>query len=433
MNNKLFLVPRILLTFTLVGLTLRGADLSTTNRESLTPFVAIADQASRPVTILSFGDSVADSYRSIPFVLMNQFVDRLGLAGCSFVNWENNLLINLTNGVQVSGPSDWWFSESCLVPTTGGVWWTKEWSANGIFSDKLGLFYVAQPNGGAFTVSVATNGGPWGTVMTLNGFSPTPVGCYTNFLTEPDFHMLRVDGLSGTNIILGPLVLNSQSTGVHVSFMYYRDITLSQVTNVPLTIRTPILQALAPDLLIWHMKEDGSETTHQRLIECEQWWSNAVPNCSVLYIGTPYVSVDTNSSYTIDQNTLVRSVALDFHHAYMDCMTPAVSYPWMVSNGFMADETHPNIFGSGYLEGFAWDDLGFFALRTPRTLSVTSSPGQVTLSYATASNLLYTLEASPNATFWQPILSSVGDGSTVTTNLPPFSPSFFRLSLQPAH
>src|SRR5881397_3649594 len=52
----------------------------------------------------------------------------------------------------------------------------------------------------------------------------------------------------------------------------------SGYTNIPWSIRVPVFQALAPDLLIWHMKEDGSEATRLRLIECEQWWSNALPN-----------------------------------------------------------------------------------------------------------------------------------------------------------
>jgi hypothetical protein len=408
-----------------------AVDLSTTNRQSLNGFFAAAEQAQRPVTVLAFGDSVADSYSSLPFVMMNQFVGRLGFAGCSLNNWANTLLINLTNGAQYLGPSDLWFSASVQIPPQGGVWWTREWSTNGLLSDKLGLFYVAQPEGGTFTLSASTNGGTWGPLLTLDGFSPSPIGCYTNVQTDLDFHMLRVDGISGTNIVLGPLVLNSQSPGVLVSFLDYPGIDVGQVTNVPLSIRVPILRALAPDLLIWHMKEDGSETTHQRLMECERWWSNAVPDCSVLYIGTPYVALDTNSTWTIDQNTVVRSVALDFHRAYVDCMTPAVSYPWMVASGFMADGTHPNLQGNQYLEGFAWDDLGFFALRAPRSLTLLPRTDGIQVSYATAPNILYALQSSADLIQWQAVFSALGDGSIFRTNLPVSSPGFLRLSLRP--
>ncbi len=412
---------------------LLAVDLSTTNRNSLEQFFNVANQTARPVTVVSFGDSMANSYQSIAFVMMDQFVARLGLAGCSLDNWRNNLIRTVTNGAWFIGPSDLWFAESIHIPPGGGVWWWKETSPAGIISDSLGLFYVAQPNGGPFTVSVSTNNGPWGALMTLDGYADPPVGRFTNIMVDLDYHMLRVDGVSGTNVILGVRVMNSQSIGVNVSFLDYLGIGLDDVTNIPLSIRTPILQALAPDLLIWHMKEDGTEATRQRLIEGEQWWSNSAPNCSVLYIGTPYVSTDTNSTWTIDQNTVVRSIALSYHRAYVDCMTPAVSYPWMVSQGFMSDETHENLQGNTYLEGFAWNDVGFFALRTPRILAISPGQNQITLNFSTATNILYTLESTPDLLNWQPVLTNVGDGTTISTNFPTTAGSrLFRLSLRPA-
>jgi len=412
---------------------LLAADLSTANRNHLQPFFNVVDQAARPVTVVSFGDSMADSYRSIAFVMMDQFVARLGLAGCSFHNWRNNLLPNVTNGAGYLGPSDLWFTGSIQIPPGGGVWWWKENSPGGLVSDSLGLFFVAHPNGGPFTFSVSTNNGSWGVLMTLDGYADSSVGRFTNIMVDRDFHMMRVDGMSGTNIILGVSVTDSQSSGVNVSFLDYPGIGLDNVTNIPLSIRSPILQALAPDLLIWHMKEDGTEATRQRLIECEQWWSNAVPNCPVLYIGTPYVSSDTNSTWTIDQNTVVRSIALSYNRTYVDCMTPAVSYPWMVEQGFMSDQTHENLQGNKYLEGFLWDDVGLFALRAPRTLTITPGQNQVTVNYSTATNVLYTLESSPDFLNWQPVFTNVGDGSRISTNFPATADTrLFRLSLRPA-
>ena len=377
---------------------------------------------------------MADSYQSISYVLMNQFAARLGVAGYAFNNYANSLLANLTNGAQILGPSPFWFSESFQIPPGGGLWWTKQFSDGGVLSDRIGLFYVAQPGGGAFSCSVSTNGGPWGKVLTLDGFSPVPAGRFTNFSMNLDFHRLRVDGLTGTNIVLGPQLRNHISAGINAAFIDYPGISLGAVTNVPTSIRVPILQALAPDLLIWHMKEDGSEATRQRLIECEGWWSNAIPKCSVLYLATPYVALDTNSTWTIDQNTLVRSIALTYHHTYMDCMTPSVSYAWMLANGFMADETHLNLQGSTYIAGSVWNDLGFFALRAPRRIAVQLVQGHVRLSFATEANIRYTLESSKDQQTWQTVLSTIGDGSTVGTNLPPTaSGNSFRLQLDPGN
>jgi len=416
----------------LLAFSLSAADLSTTNREALQFFFSAADPPKRPVTILSFGDSMADSYRSIAYVLMNRFGERMGVAGYSFNNYANSLLFNLTNGTQVLAPSSLWYSTYFHLPAGGGLWWTKEFSDAGILSDDAGVFYISLSRGGKFTISISTNSGPWSPLLTVDGFSSTPVGCFTNVALAPNFHRLRVDGVTGNNVILGPRLLNGRSSGINAAFTDYPGITLGQVTNVPLSIRTPIFQALAPDLLIWHMKEDGTEATRQRLIECEQWWSHALSNCSVLYIGTPYVGVDTTTTWTIDQNTVVRSVALDYHRAYMDCMTPAVSYDWMLAHGFMSDATHLNYEGSSYLAGFIWDDLGFFSLRVPHSLTIQSLGNQLRLSYGTAPKIFYTLESSEDRIRWEPLFSTIGTGMMMNTNLQSTgSPRWLHLRLNP--
>ena len=109
-----------------------------------------------------------------------------------------------------------------------------------------------------------------------------------------------------------------------------------------------------------------------------------------------------------------------------------VSYCWMLTNGFMADGTHLNYQGSKYLAGFVWDDLGFFALRSPRRLAIQSLSAQFKLSYATAPNILYTLESSEDLIQWQPLVSTVGDGAMMSTNLSASSlRRSFRLRLTP--
>lgn len=376
---------------------------------------------------------MADSYRSIGFVLINRFAERLGVAGYAFNNYANSLNFNLTNGAQAIGPSALWFSGSYQVPPGGGIWWTKQNSSRGIFSDQIGVFYVAQPQGGPFAVSISTNGRPWGRALVLNGYAPAPTGCFTNVKVDLNYYQLRIDGISGTNTILGPQLVNAHSNGIKIAFLDYQGIGLDQVTNVPLSVRVPIFQALSPDLLIWHMKEDGSDATRQRLIECERCWSNAIPDCSIVYVGTPYAAVDTNSNWTMAQNTVVRSIALGYHRTYMDCMTPSVSYPWLVAQGFMADTTHLNLSGSSYLAGFVWDDLGFFAARAPRTLTSQCSPLGVTLSYTVLTNILYTLEIDDDLPKWQPVRTNLGNNSVLTTTIPVTNQQrYFRLRLSPA-
>src|SRR5437870_12076902 len=111
-NSRAFAV----LFFFCFLLNVLGADLSTANRNSLQPFFSATDPPAKPVTILSFGDSMADSYRSIPCILINQFTARMGTAGYAFNNYHNFLNFNLGNGAQVLGPSNFWFSSHFQVP-----------------------------------------------------------------------------------------------------------------------------------------------------------------------------------------------------------------------------------------------------------------------------------------------------------------------------
>ena len=101
------------------------------------------------------------------------------------------------------------------------------------------------------------------------------------------------------------------------------------------------MAALKPDLLIWHMKENPGLIFTNALNECEDWWHTSNPDGEVLYIGTPWVSFDTNSTLTMDQNRTVRGVAVANQRAYVDLMQPAVSYPWPAPAEFSALQAEP--------------------------------------------------------------------------------------------
>jgi PKD repeat protein len=394
--------------------TASAQDLTTANTNSLSHFWAIAQATNRPVTVVSFGDSMADSYDSVTFSVMNMLVESLGIAGYSLNNYRNATLGNVTNGAQaITGPTPIWFTDYWEVPPGGTLWFEDQSSPNGVYSDKLGVFWVAQPLGGQMTFSVSTDQGTWTPLITLNGFASVATGQYTNVVLAADFHRIRVDGVTGTNYIIGPQLLFQATSGVQVAFMDKAAIAIGDVTNVPSAIRAPILAALSPDLLIWHMKEDSTIVTSNGLITCEQWWSNAAPACDVIYIGTPYSAFDTNAAtaITVSQNTLVRYTALQHNRAYCDLMNPSISFPWMNSQGYMSDAVHVTYAGGLYLARYLWYEFGFSAIGTgisPQTVSFTASPtnGVVPLSVT----FLDTSVASVTNWFW-----NFGDGNI--TNL----------------
>src|SRR3954454_6370281 len=125
-----------------------AADFSTTGVDRLQPFFAKADSTNRPITILSFGDSMADSYRSLTFVLMNRFVDRLGISGFSLNNYAGGTLAYPTNGSSFVSPDSFWFTTHQQLPPGGSTSWEKLASPGGVYCDRVGVFFVAHPQGG---------------------------------------------------------------------------------------------------------------------------------------------------------------------------------------------------------------------------------------------------------------------------------------------
>lgn len=410
-----------------------ATDYSTTNREALAHFWQAAEGKARPVTVLSFGDSMANSYQSATYYLMLKFEERLTPAGYALNNYRNKLMAQLSDGAMFVQDSAIWFTSHLYVPSGASVWWENQASVGGVACDQAGIFYVTQPLGGDFTLSISTNGGPWTTKLLLRGFSAEPMGHFTNVALAPNFHRLRVDAVTGTNYIIGPQLVLAHTNGLQVAFMDQPGIPLYTVTNVPISIRAPIFAALKPDLLIWHMKEP-IEPLPSGLEECESWWTNADPDCDVLYIGTPWTLIDTNGgTATLDQNRLVREAAVNHGRAYVDLMQPGISYDWLRTNGLISsDGVHLTPAGGQWGGNIMWNDLGLFALGLPRRLSLELTGGLAHVTFPTASGATYTLQSSTNLQTWSPELTTPGTGADWSSNLTPTNPQrFYRLSLTP--
>lgn len=363
---------------------------------------------------------------------MNRLVARFGNAGYSFNNYRNTSLWNVANGATSRSPDYFWFTGYLELPAGGAIWWENQPNPGGTLCDRAGIYYISQTNGGQFRMLISTNGGPWGTALGLDGYQLVPQGQFTNVALPLNRYRIRVEGDTGTNFIIGTSLVAANTQGVHAAFIDWGGIGLNQITNVPLSIRQPILAALQPDLLIWHMKEDGSAASSNRLDECENWWSVAAPNCAVIYIGSTWVSIDSTTTYTLDQNALVRNIALKHQRAYADLMQPTISYDWLLAHGFMADGTHVNSAGGLYCANLMWDDLGFFALGLNKTLALTKTGSQLNLSYQTMPGAVYRLESSTNLQTWTGVLTNpVGNVLFSTNFTAPSAPAFYRLGLSP--
>jgi hypothetical protein len=286
-----------------------------------------------------------------------------------------------------------------------------------------------------FTLSVSTNGGPWSTpLLNLDGSSPTPTGRFDSFELPKQLYRIRLGGISGTNIILGPRFLDTSSSGVNVAFMNQDGANLDQVFSISTNVLYPILSALNPQLVVWHMKELedlGQTELSNRLYNLGSLWKAAITNGDVLYIGTPYDANDLTSSFTPIQNSLVREAAVRDNQAYIDCMTPCVSYQSMTNNGFLDDWIHPSNKCNSFLADLVWQETGFFALRVPRQISIESGAGFSIVAWPTTPGVNYTLQTSTDYLNWSDAITAAGDGATqsYTNHLELDGSKFFRLRL----
>ena len=415
--------------------------VGSTNLDQLTHFWAAVERSNAPVTVLAFGDSMSLQYQSIQNTLFNRLQASHGSAGYAFLDTYNRI------GAYFGGGAAWldpkttvaplWWTDQIQLPPDSYVSWADSWYGLGpVVCDQVGVFWIAHPGGGAFTLSIATNRNVWSApVMVLDGYSPQPVGRYTNTTLAQASYWLRADGLSGTNLILSPQLLNRASTGIRTAYLAKGGANLNEFFSLSTNITYPILAALDPQLVVWHMKElgdIGEIGLSNRLFDIEAVWKTCLTNGDVIYLGTPYDVRDDSRFYTPVENRLLKQAAERDGRGYLDCMSPCLSYQCMVSKGYMADIIHINNSGNAYLVNLAWPALTWSALRTDRRLTLQpAADGAQTISWLTATNLTYELQAATDLRRWSPVHTVQGDGARhAFTDTPTTDGSrLFRLKL----
>lgn len=413
-------------------------ELGAVNRLHTPRFWKAVEQAAGPVTVLAFGDSMSASWQSVQLELFSRLQTNLGTSGYALQNFRDRTLWQYGGGAAVAHYNTNWWTLHGALPAGGFIFWTNRSDPTGsVLCDQVGVFWVAHAGGGSFALRVSTNGQSWSEpLLTLQGFSPDRVGRHASLPLPRGHYRLRVDGLSGTNAILGPQYLDRATHGVCVAFMAQEGAHLNQIFALPTDVLYPILAALNPQLVVYPMKEladIGELNLSNRLFALEALWQAGVTNGDVVYLGTPYDYRDATLEHTPRENRLLRQAALRDGRAYLDCMTPCGSYAAMVTNGFISDGIHPNKACNTFLADVIWPQLGFFALRADRQLTLTRGADALHLGWASATNLTYELQTSPNLADWTPLARLPGNGQQRHVTLPPpgATPVFFRLSLSP--
>jgi len=337
-------------------------DFGTINEMQLQHFWSAIQRSNGPVTVLSFGDSVSDDYRSIQTSLFARLQERFGASGTAFTGWSYKAFGSGASVVQW-GP-DWWADHTEVPPGAFVEWYPQQ-------CDEVGVFWVARPDGGLFQLS-AVEGSTIVPLLTLDGQSPTPMGCHTNVSLPRAYRGLRADGLSGTNVLVGARLVDTAGVGICTAFLTRDGQNLNKIFSYSTNVLYPLFSAINPQLVVWHMKELGDigETSlSNRLYDLEAMWKACVTNGDVVYIGTPYQSSDRTQTFTPIQNRLIRQAAVRDNRAYIDCMTPCVSYDVMTQYRILDDTVHPSPLGNSFMANtIVWPQLGLGRLVSGKPL-----------------------------------------------------------------
>lgn len=412
------------------------------------------------VIAIVFGDSMADSYRSIGFCLMDELIQKYGIAGYAMNNYRNHtmpvmsggaLWINMSYSSNILAWGKYWFTDFGLVTPGGSMTWNNQHHPWGLLCNNLGPLMVKNPAGGDIAISISTNGGPFGIVLVTNTYTAGATGeGFPVLIDLPlDYYRMKIDGITGSNIVVGPYIEDTTAPGIVATFIDKGGIALRSVTNVSVNIRNPIFKVLSDAgnrtnvTLLWHMKEFADQSTLDGLIECDLAWSNSLPDALFKYIGTPLISSDvdylTTDTITVVHNEIIRSFAIQAKKDFVDCLNPCVSYQWFSSMGYLsADGVHLPVEGSRYLLPIVWDSYGFFTGVSNTVASFAQQEGnEVQFGYYTSTNATYTIQYSTNLNSreWYDVPGTAGVGSGWRTNTTGINLSeanrFFRLRLTP--
>lgn len=423
----------------ILSLTVPASSLTSVGIDQILPFIQEAPGGQ--VTFIVNGDSMAEQGRSMPYNLVRLLEERLG-AVAYVGNYRNTMMQTSTNGTAFDPPNWKWYSGTLPLPPGKEYIFEKEQSAGGVLADGTGMLWTAHTNGGQFKLLVSTNGGPFGEIATLDGYSSNPTGEGRNFLFDQlpiTKYRLKAIGISGTNSLVAPRIGQYHTNGIEVCFFAWGGIAISDIIKVPAAIRSAILSAFAGrTVIILTLVHDDPYYLPQMngllygIPELESTYDAVLPQHLSINIGATYASADTNSNQTADQNEIIRNVTITSGDVYLDTMNPSVSYEYMLTNGWLLDFVHLSNIGGSNSARIAWNDMGLYALNVPRTLTIEHNNGFATLTHGRSMNASYMIQSSTNSVDWLDLGVSPAGSTPYSTNVVTSGESgLFRLKLSP--
>lgn len=228
----------------------RGSVYSLQGGKAHEKILSMATGTTAQLRVVSFGDSIG--YYKAQFALPDiaAALGQAGQMGHAFVS---------TSGGAAAGTQDFTIfptGENWTLPSGGTLSFGDGVSAS-FLSNTIILFYLKSPGAGTFKVQTSLAGASYvdeGGYTSVNANTTLGLGVITLSKTAGAYRA-QVVGLSGTVKFFRPLFRHTTKSGVEWYRLDYSGTTLEQMNTVDSGIMSSLLTALAPDCVMFEMRE----------------------------------------------------------------------------------------------------------------------------------------------------------------------------------
>lgn len=310
---------------------------------ALVAFPAWLEYSNAPLTVLNFGDSLAEagtSPGSRVIYAMQEWFGVAGHAGFNYKqtqNWPWSDHAGVTALTSISGLWPW----PIIAATNSGAQfvWTNTVTLSGITATKAELWWIAQPGGGPFDLNLR-QGGTTTTFKSLDGFASSPVMRYTNVTFASQATVMQISNTAaGTNYIVGNRLGVESGQGVTGFWLARGGAALTEYTNVSRAVWDPFITNLNPGIVLFHGKE-MQDVNAFRVTDTLLKLGAPRSRRDVVNVGS-YEWDDTQSSY-IEQD-FYRTNASYLDNVFVDIHSDFPSASNMVTKALQVSGANPHL------------------------------------------------------------------------------------------
>lgn len=294
---------------------------------------AVADGGTGSVTLLQYGDSIAQ-YATTGIV--QSLVPGIGQKGFALGAYGGS---NLARGVSYMGPTHT-TSGDVIVPDGGATAWDFTYYPTGTHWDigsggvvnissgggvvtgtTFAVYYVKRPGGGTMTFDLLDSGNAVQSTQSVDTNNASVALGIATFTVTQAARKLRLTGTSGRCIYLGPKMLDTTIGGLVLVGLSRGGLGLDQAVSANSTIFNALIADLSPTLITYSARETDAIVT-ANLPTLLNRFANASPNADYVLLAPneygPDQAYPAGSSPSYLEAEAVKAVAADYGYALID-------------------------------------------------------------------------------------------------------------------